>query len=64
MTEDSGCDVFVAESTRSGLRSPTPDLESVAELALRGRREPVRVAGIRTAAAPVRVGSEATSSSD
>jgi class 3 adenylate cyclase len=48
MTKDSGCDVFVAESTRSGLRSPTPDLESVAELALRGRREPVRLAGIRT----------------
>jgi adenylate cyclase len=47
MTKDSGFAVFLADSTRSGLAVPAPDLEYVDELAIRGRQAKVRIWGLR-----------------
>ena len=49
MTKGSGYDVFLADSTYSGLDSPPRDLELVGELEVRGRRSRVRVWGLAIA---------------
>ncbi len=47
MTKGSGYSIFLAESVRDRLTAPPEDVEFVAELEVRGRREPVRVWAVR-----------------